>query len=167
MPQGAAMSADAIALYAALLSAGAILTGFCGTFLSFRIQREASYYRQPALDPKTGESVDIAAGLSHFTSSFLLLIIATLLAVACGFILPLLALLGDPIQPKWIISGMVSSVIFVVGYFTCEMVHYEVLNRKLLNDRREWERSRGVVMATFIVAVIAASLVLAHAVKGV
>ena len=158
--KGEVVSADSIALYAALLSAGAILTGFCGTFLSFRIQREATYYRQPALDFQTGQARDVFIGLSHFTSSFLLLIIATLLAVVCGFILPLLSLVGAQVQPKLIVSGMVSSVVFVVGYFTCELVHYGVLNRKLLNDRSEWGRAWGVVSATVIFAAVAAAMVL-------
>ena len=157
------LTADAIALYAALLSAGAILTGFCGTFLSFRIQREASYYRQPTVDFKTGQGGDVYIGLSHFTSSFLVLIVATLLAVICGFILPLLALVGVPLQPRIIVAGMVSSVICVLGYFTCEMVHYGVLNRRLLNDRHEWGRSWGVVVITFLLATLAVVLVLTNA----
>jgi len=32
--------------YEAALTAGAITSGFIGTFLAFRIQREAGYYRQ-------------------------------------------------------------------------------------------------------------------------
>ena len=153
------MTSDTIALYAALLSAGAILTGFCGTFLSFRLQREASYYRQPAVDFETGNSRDIVIGLTHFTSSFLLLIIATLLAVVFGFILPLLALLRVSIHPEWIVSGMLAAVIFVVGYFVCELVHYGVLNRRLLNDHNEWGRSWGIVIATAVTAVLAVLLV--------
>jgi hypothetical protein len=157
------MTAEEIALYAALLSAGAILTGFCGTFLSFRIQREASYYRQPAVDFATGKSRDVLIGLSHFTSSFLLLVVATLLAVCCGFILPLLALIGVTQQPRVVVAGMVSSVICVLGYFVCEMIHYGVLNRRLLNDSQEWGRSWDVVITTFLVAVVASGLVIAYA----
>jgi hypothetical protein len=87
-----AMTADLQAFFAASLSAGAILTGFCGTFLSFRIQREANYCRQPVLDFQSGTAKDVCIGLSHFSSSFLLLILASLLAVAFGFVSPLLAL---------------------------------------------------------------------------
>ena len=49
--------------FAEVLSAGAILCGFCGTFLSFRIQREAGYYRQVAIDFHSGQrtSDDLAA----------------------------------------------------------------------------------------------------------
>ena len=158
----AVLTADSISLYAGLLSAGAILTGFCGTFLSFRIQREANYYRQPAVDLNTNTGGDVYIGLSHFTSSFLVLIAATLLAVVFGFILPLLALIGTPLQPAIIVAGMVASVIGVLGYFTCEMIHYGVLNRRLLNDRHEWGRLWGVVIITFLLAVLAAALVLAN-----
>lgn len=158
---------NAISLYAALLSAGAILTGFCGTFLSFRIQREANYFRQPAVDLKTGQGGDVFIGLSHFTSSFLVLIIATLLAVIFGFISPLLSLVGVPLQPRIIAAGMVASVICVLGYFTCEMVHYGVLNRRLLNDRHEWGRSWGVVTITFLLAILAMVLVLTNAAQGI
>lgn len=69
---------DPMSLYSSLLSAGAILAGFCGTFLAFRIQREANYYRQPALDFATGEARDVPIGLTHFTSGLLLLGIASI-----------------------------------------------------------------------------------------
>ena len=55
--------------YTATLSAGAILTGFCGTFLSFRLQREANYYRQVALDFETREARDVFVDLTHFTAT--------------------------------------------------------------------------------------------------
>ena len=88
------LSSDDLAYFAACLSAGAILTGFCGTFLSFRIQREATYYRQPVCDFASGKARDVAIGLSHFSSPFLLLILGTLLAAAFGFVCPLLAISG-------------------------------------------------------------------------
>lgn len=50
--------ARSILLSQSLLQAGAILAGFCGTFLAFRIQREASYYRQPVADFDTGRAAD-------------------------------------------------------------------------------------------------------------
>lgn len=156
------LTADSNSLYAALLSAGAILTGFCGSFLSFRIQREANYYRQPAVDLKTNKGGDVYIGLSHFTSSFLVLIAATLLAVIFGFILPLLALIGMLIQPAIVVAGMVASVICVIGYFTCEMVHYGVLNRRLLNDPHEWGRLWGIVIITFLLAVLSVVLILTN-----
>lgn len=146
---------DLQAFFAACLSAGAILTGFCGTFLSFRIQRESNYYRQPAVDFKSGAGKDIYIGLSHFTSSFLLLIVASLLSMVFGFVLPLLALAGGAIAKHVVVAGMISALVFIGAYFTCEMVHYGVLNRSLLNDRAEWGRSTGIVTSAFLLAVFA------------
>ena len=83
------MTEDPHSFFATLLTAGAILSGFCGTFLAFRIQSEANYYRQPALSFERGEARDISIDLTHFTSAFLLLILATLCAVIFGFVLPL------------------------------------------------------------------------------
>jgi hypothetical protein len=88
--------ADEQTFYAAVLSAGAILTGFSGTFLQFRIQREANYYRQPVLSyvegAEQGKAQDVPIGLVHFTGAFLLIIVSTLMAVTFGFVFPLLAL---------------------------------------------------------------------------
>ena len=148
------MTPELQSFFSACLSAGAILTGFCGTFLSFRIQREANYYRQPALDFKSGRAKDIDIGLSHFTSSFLLLIVASLLAVLFGFLLPLLALTGINVPKQAVVAGMLSSVVFIVAYFSCEMVHFGVLNRKLLHDRHEWGRSTGIVFVACFAAVV-------------
>ena len=138
--------------FSACFGAGATLTGFCGTFLSFRIQREANYHRQPALDFQSGTAKDIFIGLSHFTSSFLLLIIASLLALIFGFTLPLFGLAGLPISKQTVVAGMMATIIFIVGYFACEMVHYGVLNKRLLHDRDEWGRSVVIVIYTFLAA---------------
>ncbi|NJC00235.1 hypothetical protein GGR63_000122 [Xanthomonas sp. 3272] len=138
--------------FSASLAAGAILTGFCGTFLSFRIQREASYYRQPAVDFRTGKGRDVFIGLSHFTSSFLLLAVATLLAIVFGFALPLLALYGLNVSRQAVVIGILNSLLFVCAYFVCEMVHYGILNRRLLHDRAEWGRSKGLVAATCLIS---------------
>ena len=81
--------------YVAVLTAGTLLTGFSGTFLTFRIQREANYYRQPALSYDQEDARDIFIGLSHFTSSFLLIICSVVLDIVFGFLLPLVAL-ADP-----------------------------------------------------------------------
>ena len=149
------MVTDASIFFSASLAAGAILTGFCGTFLSFRIQREANYYRQPAVDANTKQGCDVYLGLSHFTSSFLLLIVATLLSVIFGFVLPLLALYGLDISRQAVVIGIVNSLIFVCSYFVCEMVHYGILNRRLLNDASEWGKSRTLVALTAVISVAA------------
>jgi hypothetical protein len=153
------MSADNTSFFSACLSAGAILSGFCGTFLSFRIQREATYYRQPAVDFDSKRGKDIYLRLSHFTSSFLLLIIASVLALSFGFALPLLALADVPISRQAVVAGMLAAVVFVGGYFICEMVHYEILSSRLLNDSREWGRSTRIVAATFGASVLVFILV--------
>lgn len=146
------MEPDLQTFFSASLSAGAILTGFCGTFLSFRIQREANYYRQPVVDFESEQAKDIPIGLSHFTSSFLLLIVASLLSVVFGFMLPLFALAGTTVSKQVVVAGITAAVIFVVAYFACEMVHYGVLNQRLLHDRSEWGRSMGIVVFAFLAA---------------
>lgn len=139
---------DELVYLAACLSAGAILTGFCGTFLSFRIQREANYYRQPVLDFESRTAEDVFIGRTHFSSPFLLLIIGTLMASGFGFISPLLAISGIAVSKMVIVSGMISSMVTILGYFVCELVHYGVLNTRLMNDKAEWGRSSGVVITT-------------------
>ena len=57
---------DPQGFYTAVLTAGAILTGFAGTFLQFRIQREASYHRQPAVSFEEANAKDVFIGLTHF-----------------------------------------------------------------------------------------------------
>ena len=147
------MSVDHATFFSACLSAGAILSGFCGTFLSFRIQREAMYYRQPALDFASRTAKDVPILLSHFSSSFLLLIIASVLALGFGFVLPLLALADVVVSRRLVVAGMLVSVLFVASYFLCEMRHYGVLDNRLLNDRREWGKSKVLVGTTFVLAV--------------
>ena len=149
--------------FTAVLSAGAILTGFCGTFLQFRIQREANYYRQPVLSYEERKAYDVFIGLSHFSSSFLLIIFGTLLALVFGFVLPLLVLAGAAafVTPKLVTAGLLASSAFVVGYFWAELVHYQILNVKLLNDRKEWNRQRVIVTSTIGIAILGAVTVLA------
>jgi hypothetical protein len=147
--------------FTSVISAGAILTGFAGTFLQFRIQREANYYRQPALSYEKSDAVDVYIGKSHFTSSFLLIMVATILALISGFTLPLLAL-ADVLSfatPKMVSSGLLASLVFLVGYFCAEMVHYGILNTSLLNDPDEWGREWKIVIATLIIAVLSGTAV--------
>jgi protein-tyrosine-phosphatase len=157
----------AMDFYSAVLTAGSILMGFCGTFLQFRIQREANYYRQPvaSYDPVSGErsGTDVYIGLSHFTAAFLLSILATLFALCFGFVLPLIALVGPVdrpplvtpglIAPTLIMWGLLGSLIFLIGSFGAELIHYRILPdplREYLSKRRDQrDRSRlGEVMAS-------------------
>jgi hypothetical protein len=56
---------EATPFFESVLAAGAILSGFCGTFLSFRINRESNYYRQPALSYEEEKAKDIYIGRTH------------------------------------------------------------------------------------------------------
>ncbi len=147
--------ADARSFYEAIINAGTILTGFCGTFLAFRISREASYYRQPALDFETERAKDIEIHLAHFTSPLLLLVLASLCSAIFGFVFPLLALAGWSwalARPSFVAGGLVSSLVLVIAYFADELVHYEVLRRPLIHDAREWGREKLVVAAGIVLA---------------
>ncbi len=146
---------DSQTFYAAVLSAGAILTGFSGTFMQFRIQREANYYRQPVLsyveDAAEGKAQDTPIGLTHFTGAFLLIIVSTLMAVAFGFVFPLLALaeMAPPfVSPKFVTVGLLSTLFPLLGYFLTELIHYRILSTRLLHDISEFQREwPGVVIA--------------------
>ena len=153
------MDISAKDFYTAVLAAGAILTGFSGSFLQFRIQRESNYYRQPAVSYEENKGRDVFIGLSHFSGSFFLIICAIVLEMIFGFCLPLLALANADLSaanPKIIAAGLIAALIFLLGYFAAELVHYEIINVKLLNDRREWGRQWPLVISTFVVALLAA-----------
>lgn len=140
-----------------MLNAGAILSGFCGTFLAFRIQREAAYYRQPAVDYHGNKGKDVYIGLTHFTSAFLLLVLATVCSVIFGFVFPLLALSGSEwisAKPGLVVGGMIAAVLLIAAYFLAELIHYEIL-RNLHSDVREWKREWWVVGLGVLSAVVA------------
>ena len=151
------------AFFEAVINAGAILGGFCSTFLVFRIQRESNYHRQPALDFESGNAKDVHIGLTHFTSSFLLIVLASLSSIAFGFLVPLLGLaqVQSPIvSPAWVVAGLVASVVLLAGYLVDEMVHYRILSLKLMDDAREWKGESAIVLAAVVLSLLAASSVL-------
>ncbi|MGA2771236.1 MAG: hypothetical protein ABSG26_10520 [Bryobacteraceae bacterium] len=136
------MTQSDLTFFAASLNVGAILAGFCATFLSFRIQREAGYYRH--------------GNRSHFTASLLLLLLATLCTAVCGIVLPLLALVGSGpwISPGLIVGGVIGGLLLLAAYFVTELRHYDVFKVSLKNDRAEWKRewplvAVGVICAAF------------------
>lgn len=143
--------------YGAAISAGAILTGFCGIFLSFRLQREANYYRQVAIDFKHKTARDVYVGLTHFTGPLLLLLLATIVAAFFGFVFPLVVLAEPALQTIFsvgiVTAGEVAALVLLFGYFVGELVHYQVLNMSLVNDSKEWSKQWPVVL----LAVMAAS----------
>jgi hypothetical protein len=144
------------AFFESIITAGSVLAGFCGTFLAFRIQREASYHRQPAVDFATGTAKDISIGLTHFTSAFLLLTVASLGAALFGFVFPLLALSGWAwflARPAMAAAGLMGSLILLAAYFVAEVVHYRIIGPRLLNDSREWGREWILVVVALALAV--------------
>jgi hypothetical protein len=81
--------------------------------------------------------------LTHFTAAFLLIILATLTALAFGFALPLLALAELApawINPKTITVGLLSALPLLIGYFVTELVHYGILGNRLMQDIAEFKR---------------------------
>jgi hypothetical protein len=145
----------------AVITAGAILAGFCSSFLAFRIQREANYYRQPVLSYERGQGRDVYLGLTHFTSSFLLIILAAACSMSFGFVLPLLALatdFGGSVIRGLVVGGLVAALILVAGYFWDELVHYEILRGHLLLDLREKRKERPIMIGTLTAALVVPTL---------
>jgi hypothetical protein len=141
--------------FGSALTAGAILSGFCATFLVFRIQREAAYYRQPLVDYREGKGKDVFIGLTHFSSAFLLLSLATVCSATFGFACPLLALSGSAWvadRPGLVVGGIVGALLLVAAYILDELVHYDIL-RRLGSDAREWRREWWVVGLGVLLAV--------------
>jgi len=151
------MNFEARPFYESIIAAGAILSGFCGAFLAFRIQREANYYRQPSVEK--GE--DVFVGLTHFSSSFLLLILGTCCSVVFGFLAPLLGLAGVAwilANPRIVTAGLVGSLVLIAGYFVDELVHYEIVSVSLRPryDKAGWRRELPVVIGSAIGALLLA-----------
>jgi hypothetical protein len=145
------MTFEPRSFYSTVVGAGAILMGFCGTFLAFRIQREAGYHRSPATD----RGKDTYFGLTQFTSSLLLLLVATAGSMTFGFVLPLFELSGifpTDLNPKLVVGGLTATCMLIAGYFVDELVHYYVF-KFIKSDRKEWKREGPVVVATLLLAV--------------
>lgn len=118
--------------YPAVLNAGAILWGFCGTFLAFRIQREASYFRQPVLDFHTATGKNVTLKMQQLSCSFVVLLFATLSSAVFGFILPLLGLNGHVAcytQHNFLVGGLIFSLVLILSYFVAELYHYRIICR--------------------------------------
>jgi hypothetical protein len=142
--------------YEAAITASAILSGFNGTFLSFRIQREANYYRQPVLDFKEKRGVDAGIGLSQFNSSLLLIILGTLCSMMFGVFMPLAALSRwgryTP-NPALILAGIVASGVLVMAYFFNELIHYKILKWSRLScDLKGWGYEWLIVISGVLLA---------------
>jgi hypothetical protein len=156
------MTPDDRAFFESIINAGAILAGFCGTFIAFRIQREANYYRQPVLSYEEEKAKDIEIGLTHFTSSFLLIVLAALMSLLFGLCIPMLGLAGlDTFLTRRsvVAAGIVGAMALLVGYFVDELIHYGIIFGRLKNDVFEWKKETPVVIATILLAVVCMILV--------
>jgi len=136
------MSQDLQKFYEAALTAGAILSGFIGTFLSFRIQREASYFRFPGGRNRNQQ---------HFTSSLFLIIVSAISSVLFGVLLPLFALAqGDhfAVTAATILAGIIGSLVVVGAYFFDELFHYRIL----FKADPEWKNEIWIVVGGILLA---------------
>jgi hypothetical protein len=147
--------------YESVIGAGAILSGFCGTFLSFRIQREANYHRQPAVSFDKDAAKEVYVGLTHFTSAFALLALGSVCSVIFGFLIPLFGIAGLPWAPRnaaVVVGGLAAALVLIAAYFIDELVHYRILRMgRLVDDAREW-RGESLVVAAGVAGAIAAYL---------
>jgi sterol desaturase/sphingolipid hydroxylase (fatty acid hydroxylase superfamily) len=133
---------DLTTFFQNVIQAGSILAGFSATFLAFRIGREAEYYRSPEGNTRDQQ---------HFTSSFLLIILATAAALVSGFLLPLFFLAGMRgrcLHPRVIVAGLLATVILLCGYFMNELLHYRLLK----NIDTDWRAERPVRLTTLVMA---------------
>ena len=96
-------------------------------------------------------------GLTHFTSAFLLLILATACSAIFGFALPLLALNGAAwaaSRPGLVVGGMIAALVLLAAYFLDELVHYKILSSRLVNDAREWKAEWWIVVIGILAACV-------------
>ena len=129
-------------VFSAVMTAGAIISGFCSTFLSFRIQREAIDYRK--------------GNRQQFSISLVLIILATVISLLVGVIFPLIALVKFNITwltTRLVVSGLISGIILLVGYLFNELFHYRMFFQKYwpeIEMKDEWKRE-SPILAIFVV----------------
>jgi hypothetical protein len=146
-----------MAFFESIIGAGAILSGFCGTFLAFRIQRESNYYRQPAVSFELEQGKDVFIGRTRFSPAFKLLVFGTVCSVVFGFLLPLLALAGSAWvagKQRLVVAGLIGAVVLVGAYFLAELVHYQILNTQFLRGRRKKGDERWVVYSGLFISFV-------------
>ena len=143
--------------YMAALTAGSILSGFIGTFLNFRIQREANYYRQPVPDFDSEQARDVFINRSRFPLSLVLILLGAVCSITCGVFLPLAALarwVQLTVTPASILAGLVAATILVAAYFFAEMFHYGMLRI----NRPEWSREGWIAAGAIPLAAVLAAI---------
>ena len=97
-------------------------------------------------------------GLTHFTSSVLLLILASLCSMVFGFLFPLLALIGAAcalVTPPVIAGGLIATLVLLAFYFFDELLHYQIVGESLAQDAREWGREVPLVIVALVLAIAA------------
>jgi len=96
-------------------------------------------------------------GLTHLTSAFLLLILATAFSAIFGFALPLIALNGAAwvaSRRGLVVGGMIAALVLLGAYFLDELVHYKIVSWRLINDAREWRDEWWIVVIGILAAVV-------------
>jgi len=138
-------------IFSAVMTAGSIISGFCGTFLSFRIQREANDFR-------TGK--DGVISKQQFSISLILIILATIISLLVGVIFPLIALVKSNITwltTRLVVSGLISGIILLVGYLFNELFHYRMLFQKYwpeIEMKDEWKRESPILVIFVVLSVL-------------
>jgi len=140
--------------FGAVMAAGAIITGFCGSFLAFRLQREAVYFRNPAQG---------YVGQQYFSPSLLLLLLASLAASVAGLVFPLLGLRGVQarfVTPNAVVAGLLSALFLLTAYFFNEIIHYRIAFEGWRRELEGWDRERPIVVVALLgcLAVLLVSL---------
>ncbi|MBX9660401.1 MAG: hypothetical protein K2X00_17725 [Nitrospiraceae bacterium] len=94
-------------------------------------------------------------GLTHFTASLFLLLMATVWTIAFGVVVPLLELggVGNHASPGLVVGGIIGGLLLLGSYFLCELVHYRIF-RFLKSDRDEWRREWWIVALGLLAAFV-------------
>jgi hypothetical protein len=57
-----------------------------------------------------------------------------------------------PAYPPVVVAGLLAAIVFLVGYFICELVHYKIAPRKLMENTGDRTRERWVLWTTLAIA---------------
>jgi hypothetical protein len=158
------MCIETAKFFSDMIGAGAILTGLCGTFFAFRIQREATFYSQPYCNDEDEWDV-VVIDRTHFSAPFFLLSFAFLASLISGLVIPLLGMLGIKnfiVSPGFATGGLFVAIILLGFYIIAELQHYHLFKGNSKNTEEETEedkRSKDIGCLLVKLAVISISLV--------
>lgn len=130
--------------FSEVIGAGAILTGLCGTFFAFRIQRESTFYSQP-YRKKDGTWEVSLIDRTHCTAPFRLLCWAFFASLCFGLCIPLLGMVGikHPLVTPFVVTvGLFVAIILLIFYVLAELLHYHLFkcNSKITEEKTEEDR---------------------------